>query len=639
MARDQKASESFSAVEAKTASTPEGRAILTARNQEVARDQKASESFSAVEATTASTPEGRAILTTRNHEVARDSKASVSYLAVEACTASTPEGRATLTTRNNAVATDSKASASQLSLQNSATTLPEGKAALQSLLQATARSPEVSRTVGAVRAAQPNPPQLETRSIQETAKASAARLPGQASGGLDFKNPSSLLVDGASLRRPEGLVSFRERAVTVAQSVPASTQAVQSLAQAVTTPEGRTASSKLLSSLSRDAGASVAFVQVQAQASKSPQGLSALGLLNQGIGRDSRLALAVAQVHAQAAAMGPGRLAIGQLTQNLPVSGALKQPAQVVDSNEGRAALTRMNLGLTLDPAVAAQVQSVRNRARLEDQDSHSKIEAAAQKDPALANSMRQMESAARRGVITPTPPQPKPVPADPLESEHSVAEAGSVEAQAKSVPVVAVSQAATPEGLPGSEPVESTPISAGPAKIKEMTSSERVFDYKETLAGDVKDEPSEKIEEVSKPRARSRVTENEPVSKTNNLEEVQPVTLFEPGDRTGHNCRRCGTDFQARVACCPSCQNELRQILATSSTSFQRAGYVVSRQSDRVEVTQSALQALGEESQFVHMRGAAVFVQMKDLLAACQQKVTGYATFAPRKPSRPNLD
>ena len=70
-----------------------------------------------------------------------------------------------------------------------------------------------------------------------------------------------------------------------------------------------------------------------------------------------------------------------------------------------------------------------------------------------------------------------------------------------------------------------------------------------------------------------------------------------------------------------------------------QRAGFVISRQSDQVEVTQTALQALGDESQLVHIRGAAVFVQMKDLLATCQQKVTGYATFAPRKPSRPNLD
>ena len=158
-------------------------------------------------------------------------------------------------------------------------------------------------------------------------------------------------------------------------------------------------------------------------------------------------------------------------------------------------------------------------------------------------------------------------------------------------------------------------------------------------MVSDTKEETAEKIEEVSQPKARARVAESEPVSQAKNLEEVQPVTLFEPGDRSGHNCRRCGTDFQARVACCPSCQNELRQILATNSTSFQRAGFVVSRQSDRVEVTRMALQAMQGDSEFVHMRGAAVFVQMKDLLAACQQKVTGYATFAPRKPSRPNLD
>ena len=82
-----------------------------------------------------------------------------------------------------------------------------------------------------------------------------------------------------------------------------------------------------------------------------------------------------------------------------------------------------------------------------------------------------------------------------------------------------------------------------------------------------------------------------------------------------------------------------MRQILTVNATSFQRAGYVVSRQADRVEESQGALQALGDESPLVHLRGATVFVQMRDLVATCQQKVTGYATIAPRKSSRPNLD
>ena len=46
------------------------------------------------------------------------------------------------------------------------------------------------------------------------------------------------------------------------------------------------------------------------------------------------------------------------------------------------------------------------------------------------------------------------------------------------------------------------------------------MVDYKETLTGDTKEETAEKIEEVSKTKTRSRVTESEPVSKPKNLEE-----------------------------------------------------------------------------------------------------------------------
>ena len=154
---------------------------------------------------------------------------------------------------------------------------------------------------------------------------------------------------------------------------------------------------------------------------------------------------------------------------------------------------------------------------------------------------------------------------------------------------------------------------------------------------------PLEEVEEADRAtQTKAAASHSQPARAAKDLEEVQPVTLFEPGERRSHNCRRCGGDFQARVCCCPSCQGELREILATSATSFQRAGFVVSRQSDMVLVTSEARQAMGGETEsFAQLRGAALFVQKRDLLAACQNppKVTGYATFTQYKSARPNLD
>ncbi|MBS2034255.1 hypothetical protein JST97_04665, partial [bacterium] len=433
---------------------------------------------------------------------------------------------------------------------------------------------------------------------------------------VDSKNAlavNSIQVELAGLTTPGGLSRYREKTLQSARSVEASTAAVSQLAQAVETPEGRVVSTRLFSAVSKDAGASSALVQVQSQASRSTQGLTALTLLNQGIVRDPKLALAVAQVHAQAATLGPGRIALGQAASNLNEShaaGAVKIEAQVIATPEGRAALAHLNVSLSKDPIAAKHIQAMRVRAREENEQSAMLIQSAASKDPILANSIEQLAASALQ-VSVKQVAQVEPKSGSQAELDDSI--------RMKSASV------GSEETLLG-------------RAFEPLIQQEAHLNFKETVVTESSQE-GETIEEISKPKPRTHEVEPPMSSKAKNFEEVQPVSLFEPGDRTGHNCRRCGTDFQARVACCPSCQDELRQILATNSTSFQRAGFVISRQSDRVEVSRHALEALNQENSFVQLRGATVFVQMRDLLAACQQKTTGYATIAPRKSARPNLD
>ncbi|MFN8610405.1 MAG: hypothetical protein U0931_22900 [Vulcanimicrobiota bacterium] len=512
---------------------------------------------------------------------------------------------------NRSLALDPQTSSAASKLQAAATTTPEGKKALADLTKGL--SQDSGQAGGLDQGRKPLAQKPPVPEAPRPGPVATVTVGPQASGG-------DLHKEALALSQPDGLAAFREKTLQQAQTVGHSTAAVARLADAVATPEGRAASTLLLSAVASDPDVSTAFVKVQAQASHSNQGLTALGLLNQGIVRDPKLALAVAQVHAQASTLGPGRLAISQMAANLPPAQAatsVRIEAQVVATPEGRAALAHLNVGLALDPTAAQNIQAMRMRARSQDAESSSVIHNAAQTDPVLAQSIKGLELAAQAQLT---------------EAAARTGPAG------KSAPEL-VAQPSTAEG-----PV----LEAESAGVEHQTSREVLrrgafearLDYKETVITEAsQEEEVEKLEGVSKPRSRARVVEPAQVNKVKNLEEVQPVSLFEPGDRTGHNCRRCGTDFQARVACCPTCQNELRQILATNSTSFQRAGYLISRQSDRVEVSRDALNALSEENQFVHLRGATVFVQMRDVLAACQQKVTAYATVGPRKPSRPVLD
>ncbi|MBX3169373.1 MAG: hypothetical protein KF760_18380 [Candidatus Eremiobacteraeota bacterium] len=146
--------------------------------------------------------------------------------------------------------------------------------------------------------------------------------------------------------------------------------------------------------------------------------------------------------------------------------------------------------------------------------------------------------------------------------------------------------------------------------------------------------EEAESVQEVKKGE-RQRATE-----KAGAVEEIQPIQLFERGEKRGHSCSRCGLQFEGRVASCPNCQSEMRELLAVNSVSYRRAGFTISTSTDLVEVTYAARTLLDtEKSSLAGLRSPQKFVQMRDLLAQCQAPVTGYATVTRTRTRRPKFD
>jgi hypothetical protein len=144
-----------------------------------------------------------------------------------------------------------------------------------------------------------------------------------------------------------------------------------------------------------------------------------------------------------------------------------------------------------------------------------------------------------------------------------------------------------------------------------EPTRGRRVDSEDEELRNDGRVRPVHATEEM--PRARR-------------LDPVEPVALFDLGDARHRSCTRCGSEYESRVPACPTCQTEHREMLIQSMSTIQRAGYVIGRQTDTVEVTASARQALDAPDHVATLRKAPVFVQYKDMLALRSRNVAGYA-------------
>jgi hypothetical protein len=136
-----------------------------------------------------------------------------------------------------------------------------------------------------------------------------------------------------------------------------------------------------------------------------------------------------------------------------------------------------------------------------------------------------------------------------------------------------------------------------------------------------------EEVAATDKKRAEPLSELTAPTKSRTTDEPIEAVTMFDTGEKKAHNCHKCWSEFAGRVPCCPNCQSELREMLTVNMVSIQRAGYVVAQGADQVEVTYSARAAMSEGENLAQMRGAPVFVQLKDLLALNQPRRAGYAT------------
>ena len=141
----------------------------------------------------------------------------------------------------------------------------------------------------------------------------------------------------------------------------------------------------------------------------------------------------------------------------------------------------------------------------------------------------------------------------------------------------------------------------------------------------------AEEAEEVTAAEKKSEAPASglmgETKKATSTDEPIEAVTMFDTGEKRSHNCHKCWSEFAGRVPCCPNCQSEMREVLTVSMVSTERAGYVLSRDSDAVEVTGSARTAMAEGETIAQLRGAPKSVQLGDLLALSRPRRTGYAT------------
>ncbi|MBS2035627.1 hypothetical protein JST97_11615, partial [bacterium] len=154
------------------------------------------------------------------------------------------------------------------------------------------------------------------------------------------------------------------------------------------------------------------------------------------------------------------------------------------------------------------------------------------------------------------------------------------------------------------------------------------------TIKQNEESEESLGVEEVKKAERHRNAQSAAPI------EEIQAIQLFERGQRRGQSCSRCGSQFEGRVASCPNCQGEMLELLAVNSVNYRRAGFLISTQTDLVEVTVAARDFLDtDQSSIAGMRSPQRFVTLRDLLANCQQTVAGYATVTKTRTRRPKFD
>ncbi|MFN8608700.1 MAG: hypothetical protein U0931_14280 [Vulcanimicrobiota bacterium] len=221
---------------------------------------------------------------------------------------------------------------------------------------------------------------------------------------------------------------------------------------------------------------------------------------------------------------------------------------------------------------------------------------------------------------------------AGPLTTAASTSSGQTVTRVSKSKETGAVAQARTDMGNPLHN------VALGRYKENERVPGVHrlnvVVGASKTIKHSEETEESEGIQEVKKTE-RQRLNHN-----TTPVEEIQAIQLFERGQRRGHTCSRCGSQFEGRVASCPNCQGEMLELLAVNSVSYRRAGFLISTQTDLVEVTVAARNVLDtDKTSVAGMRSPQRFVTLKDLLAKCQQPVIAFATVGRPRPRRPKFD
>lgn len=129
-------------------------------------------------------------------------------------------------------------------------------------------------------------------------------------------------------------------------------------------------------------------------------------------------------------------------------------------------------------------------------------------------------------------------------------------------------------------------------------------------------------------PRETTEVADTQPLQRQRSADPVEAIAPFDMGQGSHRSCTRCGSGYQHRVPCCPSCQDEFREVVFRSTVTFQRAGYVFKTTSDEVEMTRSAVAALeGGGESVAFLRKAPTFVNLRDLLELNQRSRPGFAT------------